>query len=101
MKGFIEFIRKQGVVGLAMGFLLGGAVSKIVGSFVEDIVSPFLGLVLGPAEILTDLSIPIGESSVKIGSFISNLIDFVIIAAIVYFVFKGLRLENLDRKGDK
>ena len=101
MEGFVEFIRKQGVVGLAIGFLLGGAVSKIVASFVEDIVSPFLGLILGPVGVFTDLSIKMGESYIRIGSFISNLIDFIIICAIVYFVFRGLGLERLDKKRDK
>jgi len=101
MKGFVEFVRKQGVVGLAIGFLLGGAVSKIVSSLVEDIIAPILGLILGPAGVLADLSIKTGESSIKIGSFFSNLIDFVIIAAIVYFVFKGMGLEKLDKKSDR
>ena len=101
MKGFVEFVRKQGVIGLAIGFLLGGAVSKIVSSLVEDIIAPILGFILGSAGVLADLSIKIGKSSIKIGSFFSNLIDFVIIAAIVYFVFRRMGLEKLDKKSDR
>jgi large conductance mechanosensitive channel len=43
MKGFLNFIREQGVVGLAVGFILGGSVSKVVTSLVTDIINPVLG----------------------------------------------------------
>ena len=42
MKGFLDFIREQGVVGLAVGFILGGAVSKLVTAIITDIVNPIL-----------------------------------------------------------
>ena len=44
MKGFLQFVREQGVVGLAIGFILGGAISKLVTALVDDIISPILGL---------------------------------------------------------
>jgi len=47
MSDFLDFIRKRGVMGLAIGFLLGGSVSRLVTSFVNDIVNPFVGLILG------------------------------------------------------
>lgn len=47
MKDFVEFIRKQGVVGLAIGFILGGSVSKVVAALVEDIISPLIGIAMG------------------------------------------------------
>lgn len=93
MTGFILFIREQGVVGLAIGFILGGAVSKVVSSLVTDIINPLLGLVLGN----TGLS-EMMWGVVNVGSFISAIIDFLIIAAVVYFGFKGLRLDRLDVK---
>ena len=46
MRGFLTFIREQGVVGLAVGFILGGAISKVVTSLVENIIQPLLGYVL-------------------------------------------------------
>ena len=98
MKGFIEFIRTQGVIGLAIGFLLGGAVSKLVSSLVTDVINPIVSVILGPANDFTDLAIPLGEDPVMVGQFMSNLLDFIIIAAVVYFVFKGLGLEKLDKK---
>jgi len=97
MKGFIDFIRERGVVGLAIGFILGGAVSKIVASLVENIINPLIGLTMGRID-LVDKAFTLGNSSIKYGAFISTIIDFVIIAAFVYFGFKMLRLEKLDKK---
>lgn len=97
MKGFIKFIREQGVVGLAVGFILGGAVSKVVSSLVEDIINPIIGAIFGSSEGLASWSIGV----INLGSFISVLIDFLIVAAVVYYIFKGLKLDKLDaRKGD-
>ncbi len=96
-KNFLNFIREQGVVGLAVGFILGGAVSKMVSSLVENVVNPLVGLALGRVD-LADKALTIGTASLKWGAFISTLIDFVIIAAVVYFGVKALGLEKLDKK---
>ena len=98
MKGFIQFIREQGVVGLAIGFILGGAVSKLVTSLVTDIINPLIGLALGSTESLKDASFHIGSASIAWGSFISTIIDFIIVALVVYFGFKMLRLNSIDKK---
>ena len=49
----MTFIREQGVMGLAIGFILGGSVSKVVTSLVQDIINPFLGIILGSTEGLS------------------------------------------------
>jgi large conductance mechanosensitive channel len=98
MKGFIEFIRKQGVIGLAVGFILGGAVSKVVSSMVTDVINPILGIILGAAGGFQNLVIKVGSAEITIGNFIAALIDFVVVAAVVYFGVKGLGLEKLDKK---
>lgn len=95
--GFIEFIRAQGVVGLAIGFILGGAVSKMVSSLVTDILNPLIGLLLGKVE-LARMSVRIGSSTIAYGNFISNLIDFGLIALVVYIGYKTLRLDRLNKK---
>lgn len=100
MKDFIVFIREQGVVGLAIGFILGGAVSTVVASLVNDIINPILGLVLGSAEGLAAASFSIGSAEILIGSFITVLINFIVIAAVVYYGFKGLGLGKLDKSKD-
>ncbi len=97
LTGFAEFIREQGVIGLAIGFILGGAVSKTVSSFVENVANPIIGIFLGKVD-LADKALRIGEITLKYGAFISSIIDFLIIAAVIYFGFKGLRLDRLDKK---
>jgi len=93
MTGFFTFIQKQGIVGLAMGFILGGSVNKMVSSLVGDIIQPAIGLLIGNTQ---------GElaaahyKTLMYGSFVSNIIDFLIIAAIVYFIFRAMRLDKID-----
>lgn len=91
--GFIDFVRERGVMGLAIGFVLGSAVQKVVTAFVNDIVNPFVGLLLGRADGIKNFAI----GNFLIGDFISVLIDFLILALIIYFVFKLLGLEKLDK----
>jgi large conductance mechanosensitive channel len=97
LAGFVDFIRTQGVVGLAVGFILGGAVSKIVSSLVENVINPLVGLALGRVN-LADKMLSFGSTNLKYGAFISSLIDFIIIAAVVYFGVKALGLDKLDKK---
>ncbi len=97
MGGFMDFIREQGVVGLAVGFILGGAVSKIVSSLVDNVVNPLIGIILGKVN-LADMMLTVGSAQLKYGMFISTLVDFLIIAAVVYFGVKALGLDKLDKK---
>ncbi len=98
MKGFLDFIREQGVVGLAVGFILGGAVSKVVASLVGDIINPLLSVVLGATDGLTSASLIIGKVEIMYGSFLGVVIDFLVIALVVYYGIKGLGLDKLDKK---
>lgn len=98
MKGFINFIREQGVIGLAVGFILGGSVTKVVTALVNDIINPILGIILGAVGSLKDQYIQLGSAKILWGDFVSTLIDFVIVASVVYFGFKALKIEKLDKK---
>lgn len=98
MKGFMEFIRQQGVVGLAVGFILGGAVSKVVSSLVNDLISPLLGIIIGATGNLNKAYLQIGTAKFMWGDFVSTTIDFIIIALVVYFGVKLLKLDKLDKK---
>lgn len=98
MKGFLVFIREQGVIGLAVGFILGGAVSKMVASLVQDIINPLLGIALGAAGSLDKAYISLGAAKIMWGSFINTAIDFTVIALVVYFGVRLLRLDRLDKK---
>lgn len=101
MKGFIEFVREQGVVGLAVGFILGGAVSKVVSALVTDIINPLIGAALGSTEGLKEASLQVGSAEILWGDMISVTIDFIIVALVVYFGVKWLKLDKLDKKKEK
>ena len=101
MRGFLEFIREQGVVGLAAGFILGGAVAKVVSSLVTDIINPIVGVVLGVTGDLASLYFKLGPIELHYGRFLAVLLDFAIIAAVVYYGIKGLGLDKLDKKKEK
>lgn len=97
MKGFINFIREQGVVGLAVGFILGGAVSKLVAALVGDIINPLIGLAFNTAN-LRDKAVEVGGTSLLWGDLVATVVDFIIIALVVYFGVKILGLDKLDKK---
>lgn len=97
MKGFLEFIREKGVIGLAIGIMMGGAVTKLVTSLVNDVINPILGPVLGAAGKLSEAILVLGPISIRWGSFINSVIDFVIIASVVYFGVKMLKLDKIDK----
>lgn len=96
MKGFLNFVREQGVVGLAVGFILGGAVSKTVSSLVDNIINPIIGAILGKVD-LADKMFTLGGVALKYGAFISTVVDFVIIAGVVYWGVNALGLNKLDK----
>jgi len=92
--GFLSFIRERGVTGLAVGFVLGTSVQKVVTSFVTDIASPAVGIVMGRAERIETLQV----GPFLIGNFIASLADFLLLVFIIYLVFTFLRLEWLDKQ---
>ncbi len=97
-KDFNKFIQRQGVIGLAIAFVLGGAVTKLVSSLVEDIVTPLLGVALGFAKNLADAKFRIGAAEVAWGSFLNALIDFFVIALVIYFAMKLLKIDNIKKE---
>jgi len=98
IKDFIEFIRSQGVVGLAVGFILGGSITKFITSLVNDIINPIVGILISRAGDLKANYFLIGNAKIMWGSFVSSFIDFIIIALIVYFGVKILGVDKIDKK---
>ncbi len=106
VKGFVDFIRTQGVVGLAVGLVLGGAVSVLVKSLIDNVVMPPLGLLLGSAEGIKGLAVTMGTTAagkpavLNYGIFLNDFINFMIIALVVYLIVHLLKLDRLDKKKD-
>jgi large conductance mechanosensitive channel len=70
----------------------------VVSALVTDIINPLVGLLLGSTAGLKEASFAIGSAKIMWGDFVSIVIDFIVIAAVIYFGFKMLRLEKLDKK---
>jgi len=106
MKAFLNFIRSQGVVGLAVGLVLGGAISVMVKSLIDNVVMPPLGLLLGSADGLKGLAWTMANTAkgqpvvLHYGVFLNDLINFIIIALVVYLLICLLRIEKFDKKKD-
>jgi large conductance mechanosensitive channel len=101
VNGFLDFLREQSVVGLAIGLVLGTQVKQLVDSVVANFINPLTQLLLPGTGSLPqkNLRINVGSKSAVFGwgSFLSTLITFVIVAAVVYYTFKLLKLDKLEK----
>ena len=89
MQEFFDFLKTFGIIGLAIAFVIGSAASRLVTALVTDIITPIVGLFL-PAGDLKAMSFKVGNSGFLYGDFIANIIDFAIIAFIVFIAYKQL-----------
>jgi large conductance mechanosensitive channel len=91
---FFDFMKTFGIIGLAIAFVIGQAASRLVTAFVNDIIDPIIGFFL-PAGSLETMSVKVtnlagSTTEFKYGDLISNIIDFLIIALIVFLAYKQL-----------
>lgn len=96
-KEFKEFISKGNVLDLAVGVIIGGAFSTIVTSLTDNIINPLINCI-GGAEIQGKIHL-IGENYIDYGAFISAIINFLIMALIVFFIVKGVnKITSITEK---
>jgi len=107
IKEFRDFAVKGNVIDMAVGVIIGIAFGKIVTSMVNDIVMPPIGLLMGGvdfSDIVVTLKDAVGETpavTMNIGLFINNVIDFLIVAFVIFIVIKQLnRFKKPDAPGD-
>lgn len=96
IKEFQEFAVKGNVVDMAVGIIIGGAFGTIVKSLVDDVIMPPIGVILGGVDF-SNIVIPLREATadaaavtINIGSFINNVISFLIVAWAVFLLVKGM-----------
>jgi large conductance mechanosensitive channel len=95
---FKEFISRGSVVDLAVGVIIGGGFSKIVTSFVTDIISPIIGIFTGKANLSTlSVTIP-GGAILTYGNFIQSAIDFILIALFIFLMIKAINVLRRKQK---
>ena len=94
---FKQFINRGNVMDLAVGVIIGAAFGKIVSSVVDDLISPLLGKIAGGID-LSKMTLPLGakmegdkvvEVAIKYGSFAQNVINFLIVAFVIFLLIKG------------
>ncbi len=85
---FKSFIMKGNLVTLAVAFILGAEFSKVVTSFTRDIVQSFIAAIVGKASF-NDLTVELGNGVVRYGSFLTALLNFVIIGFVVFLIVKA------------
>ena len=97
IKEFKEFISRGNVVDLAVGVVIGGAFGKIVTSLVNDIIMPIVGIIIGGVNF-TGLTLKVNDATIAYGSFIQNIIDFLIIAACIFLFVKAINKFTKKKK---
>jgi len=106
LQGFIDFIREQNVVSVAIGLIFGLAAKSLVDSIMVTVINPIVGVILGTNNLdnkffcLKSVN-GVCTSKLAWGTLLSSIINFLIILAVVYFVVKFLRLDKIDKKKDE
>ncbi|HOU40345.1 MAG TPA: large-conductance mechanosensitive channel protein MscL [Promineifilum sp.] len=88
-KEFRDFINRGNVIDLAVAVILGGAFTAIVNSLVADIIMPIIGVLLGGVDF-TALAITVGDANITYGNFIQAIINFLLIAFVVFLIVRSL-----------
>ena len=104
MGGFVNFIREQGVIGLAVGLAIGTAAGDTVKKLVTAFIDPLVQLIVGSQQGLQSASFTVEIAGRRgeflYGAFVSSLITLIAVAFVVYTIVHFLKLDKLDKKKD-
>ncbi len=95
---FREFLQRGNVIDLAVAVIIGGAFGAIVKSLVNDVVMPIIGILLGGLDF-TNFAIVIGDAEILYGNFIQAIVNFVIIALVIFLVVRSY--NNLKKQEEE
>ena len=95
LKEFREFAIRGNVMDLAIAVIIGGAFGKIITSLVNDVIMPLIGLMLGGVNF-SELAITVGNAVVKWGAFVQSIIDFIIIALVIFLLVRAMNRLKRD-----
>ena len=95
LKEFREFAMRGNIIELAIAVIIGGAFGKIVTAFTSTIIMPIISLLIGKGGVM-DLSVTIGSTVFPIGLFLQAVIDFILIAFVLFLMIKGI--NSLKKK---
>ena len=92
-KEFGDFIKRGNVIDLAVAVVIGGAFSSIVTSLVNDVIMPVIGMITGGIN-LSNLSVTVGDATLTYGNFLQAVINFLIIAFVIFMVVKAMNTAS-------
>lgn len=84
---FKEFAMKGNLMDMAVGIIIGASIGKVVGALVDSILMPLIGIFMGGVDF-SSLSMKVGEASIGYGAFIQALIDFTIVAFVIFMLLR-------------
>jgi large conductance mechanosensitive channel len=90
---FKAFLVKNNVLALAVGVVIGGAVGKVVSGIVDDVIMPIVGVVLPGGDWRSAQLVLAGQNAIKYGDLLGRLLDFIIVAAVVFIILKAFIKE--------
>ena len=104
-KAFKNFLLEGDALSMAVGVIIGAAMKDLVTSLVDNVFTPIIGLVLGQVDFST-LSFGIGDAQIKYGAFITSIINFVLLAFVVFLIIYLLdiikeKIKKLTTKGEE
>jgi large conductance mechanosensitive channel len=97
IKEFISFLKEYQVIGLAIAVIIGGKVNDLVKALVDQIIMPFVGILV-PGGNWRELVVTIGEAKFGIGVFMGALLDFAIVATVVFLIAKYILRQQEVKK---
>lgn len=97
---FKEFAMKGSLIDMAVGIIIGAAVGKMVSTLVENILMPIIGVFMGGVNF-QDLSITVGDAAIGYGAFIQAMIDFLIIAFVIFMILKAIAKMKQNFEAEK
>ena len=98
MKEFKEFISRGNVMDMAVGIIIGGAFTAIVGSLVADIIGPIIGMIMGGINF-SELAVTVGSAQLTYGNFIQAIINFLLVAWVLFMIVKAM--NKMKRKEEE
>lgn len=97
MKEFKQFALKGNVMDMAVGVIIGGAFSAIITALIENIINPIIGLLFQTD--FSEVVIPMGPVNLGIGAFISAVINFILLALVLFFMVKAInKAKSINEK---
>ncbi len=100
IKEFKEFALKGSLIDMAVGIIIGAAVGKLVGTLVDNIIMPLVGVFVGGVDF-SKLSYQVGDAAIGYGAFIQALIDFTIIAFVIFMILKAINKMKQNAEAEE